>query len=62
MMKPLRKDICRCYGEDCDRKLECLRYQTIRVDPVAVYSYSLSLMPECGECESFLPVLGIACP
>ena len=53
----LPKDICRCYGEDCDRKLICLRYQTMKRDaPNIVRTYSLSLMDDDGSCKGFLEI------
>lgn len=56
-MKPLPNDICRCYGQDCDRKLICQRYMTIRIDaPNTVRSYSLSMMDDNGQCKAFIEV------
>ena len=55
----LPKDVVRCYGEDCNRKEDCQRRFTMRDDPVAIYSYSLSLIDDDGTCDAFIDKGGV---
>jgi hypothetical protein len=57
-MKPMLFDMTRCYGHDCDRREECYRYSTMRVDPDRPLWYTSTAM-EDGSCDSFIPLPGM---
>ena len=53
MKMPLAYDFTRCYGDGCPEKEHCLRFTTMRYDPPALLSYTLSLRRHPNEtCES----------
>jgi hypothetical protein len=56
MKMPLLYDFTRCYGDGCPEKDSCMRYLTMRVDPVQLFSYVLTLRGHSPNetCESKL--------
>jgi hypothetical protein len=52
---PLSHLFTRCYGDGCPEKEQCLRFTTMRHDPPALLSYTLSLRRHPNEtCEGKL--------
>lgn len=47
MNKPLPYDYSRCYGIECDKKEQCCRYLTMKIDPLVTLSYFATLMRNC---------------
>lgn len=54
-MQPLLFDITRCYGQHCNKKQQCRRFTTMRIDPPALLSYANTLINDRnGICDEFI--------
>lgn len=55
-MTKLPNDVCRCYGENCEQRLGCLRLTIMSKETdIAVRPYSLCLSDNLArECEFFI--------
>lgn len=53
MNKPLLYDYSRCYGQYCDKKEQCKRYLTMKIDEPRLLSYVLTFMHD-DVCDDFI--------